>query len=110
MLRSKKERIVETISQEAGRLLLTPEPIVIGGRELKLTEDDLPVPAQKSSGPMFVPRGAAGRPRAGIGSKRNLTTVRKETSSGIVGSSKLAASSSTGKDQDDFRRMLSRST
>ena len=57
--------MIKPISQEAGKLLLNPEPIIFSGRELELIEDDLPAPARKSSGPMFVPRGAAGRPRAG---------------------------------------------
>jgi squamous cell carcinoma antigen recognized by T-cells 3 len=94
--------------QEAGRLLLTPEPIVFGGRELQLIEDDLSASSQKSSGPMFVPRGAAGRPRAGIGSKKNTKAASRQASSGTVGSSTTIASS--GKGQDDFRRMLNPST
>lgn len=89
---------------------MTPEPIVFGGRELTFMENELIAPAQESSGPMFVPRGAVGRPRAGIGPKRILTTVRKETSGVIVGPSKPTASSSKGKGQDDFRRMLSPGT
>jgi squamous cell carcinoma antigen recognized by T-cells 3 len=93
--------------QEAGRLLLTPEPIIFSGRELQLIEADLPASARESSNTSFVPRGAVRRPRAGIGSKKNVNVIRKNDA---VGSSKPAAGSEPGKGQDDFRRMLNPSS
>ena len=93
--------------QEAGRLLLTPEPIIFSGRKLELIEEDLPASARESPNTLFVPRGAARRPRAGIGSKKNVSVIRKgEPSNVVVGSSTTTASSEPGKGQDDFRRML----
>lgn len=77
-----------------------PDPINFGDRNLEFIEEDLPAYSRQSakSGPLFMPRSAAGRPRAGIGSKKNIP--KKATSSGG------ADESSAGKGQDDFRRML----
>ena len=92
--------------QEAGRLLLNPEPLIFGGRELQLVEDDLPASIRESSNAMFVPRGAARRPRAGIGAKKK--TLNAGGSGGVA--STLTDSASPEKGQDDFRRMLNPGT
>ncbi|KAF8527992.1 hypothetical protein BU17DRAFT_38620 [Hysterangium stoloniferum] len=105
----KNEAIVEMDSAaEAGRLLLKPEPIIFGDQELQLIEEDLPASSRVSTvaSPMFVPRGA-GRPRAGLGSKRQTTDLNKSTHVTVATSS---APPGNGKGQDDFRRMLNHDT
>ena len=84
--------------EDAGRLLLHPEPVQFNGRVLALSEDTGPANAKApaSAGGMFVPRTAASRPRAGIGSTKKAKAP-----------SAAASASSSGKQQDDFRKMLS---
>lgn len=103
--------IVEVLihSQEAGKLLLRPEPIEFGGNVLQIVEETLSKPVASSSarGPApFVPRSAGmSRPRAGLGSKKN------RGGASLASASTRAAPSapsfvSGGKGQDDFRKML----
>ncbi|TFY58334.1 hypothetical protein EVJ58_g6483 [Rhodofomes roseus] len=104
---------------DVGKLLLRTEPVVFNGNTLELVADvpggpraarhpasTAPPP---TAGPaMFVPRTAASRPRAGLGSKKRVTTI----SAGATSSKAAASASSKGatsgqaKGQDDFRKML----
>ncbi|KAF8584488.1 hypothetical protein K439DRAFT_1633508 [Ramaria rubella] len=102
----KNEAIVELVNvAEAGRLLLNKESIIFDNRTLEFIEEDLPASTRESarSGSMFVPRGAAGRPRAGIGSKK---TISKKSVVEDPGTSARVTESGAGKGQDDFRRMV----
>jgi len=91
-------------------LLLRPEPIVFNGAELSVSEEEaIKKPGgagkpTKGAPKVFVPRTAASKPRAGIGSRkapgtRPTTTTTTFTSAGD-------ASSSSQKGQDDFRKMF----
>ncbi|KZT09316.1 RNA-binding protein Prp24 [Laetiporus sulphureus 93-53] len=104
---------------DVGKLLLRSEPIVYNGNTLELVADTPGATSSSRSaalpptaGGMFIPRTAVSRPRAGLGSKKRVTTVGA-TSSAQNGSqsSQHAQSVSAGvqssKGQDDFRKMLS---
>lgn len=115
-------------SQEAGKLLLHPDPILFNGQKLVLSEESFEptAPSAKPSGKpatippdaggLFIPRSAATRPRAGLGSKKMRTTVTSVVapSPGASGADPNAAASGPSankkvqpaKGQDDFRRML----
>ena len=84
--------------QDAGKLLLDPEPIVFKGVTLKLSEEGTSHPGAAPSG-LFVPRAAKSRPRAGLGQMRKPVVP---TSSEVPTSS----DSQSKKGQDDFRKML----
>lgn len=95
--------------QDVGKLLLLAQPIVFNGNALELSAEDLggssvsrpaTVPPATGGG-LFVPRAAASRPRAGLGSKKRVTAVLPVSST-----SQSPLNSSQGKGQDDFRKML----
>ena len=107
-------------SQEAGKLLLHPDPIVYNGNTLQLSEENFetmsigrsagPPPATTGGG-LFIPRSAASRPRAGLGSKKTtkvmVSSTPTSTSSGTTAASPPAPSvAGPSKGQDDFRKML----
>lgn len=102
---------VKRISQEAGNLLLKPEPIIFGDQELKFIEEDLPASSRESvqSSLAFAPR-ASGRPRAGLGSKKKGFDLNNKGTTAVAVKPSASTSSGTGsageKGQDDFRRML----
>ncbi|KAF9483427.1 hypothetical protein BDN70DRAFT_799974 [Pholiota conissans] len=107
----KQEAVVELENPaDAGRLLLRTEPIVFGSNTLDLTED---VPTVRSSGAshqsegstLFKPRRLGpSKPKAGLGFKKSGNLGRPDVSS--AAQSTPVASSSKGKGQDDFRKML----
>ena len=93
---------------------------MFGDKTLELSEEPLasgPVRAAAPTAPaaaggFFIPRTAASRPRAGLGSKKARTVVAhtaaattESSSAGATGAGR--ASASTAKGQDDFRKMLS---
>ena len=103
--------------QEAGKLLLHPDPIVFNGSTLQLLEESLETTStSRPAGPaptggLFIPRSAVSRPRAGLGSKKAAHTTVSAASAAPVASSangsgatKLVPASAKG--QDDFRKML----
>ncbi|KAF8195410.1 hypothetical protein BJ912DRAFT_956851 [Pholiota molesta] len=108
----KQEAVVELENPaDAGRLLLRTEPIVFGGNTLELSED---VPTLRSSGAphksegstLFKPRRLGpSKPKAGLGFKKAGNLGRPDTVSSVPSTSTVA-SSSKGKGQDDFRKML----
>jgi len=89
-------------------LLLRSEPIVFNGAELSVSEEEairMPGGAgkpTKGAPNVFVPRTAASKPRAGIGSKKAPGTRPTTTTLTSAGD----ASSSSQKGQDDFRKMF----
>ncbi|KAI0338891.1 hypothetical protein BDW22DRAFT_1409299 [Trametopsis cervina] len=95
---------------EAGKLLLLAEPIVFNGQTLKLTAESLesappaarPGGAPAPSGGIFIPRAAGSRPRAGLGSKK-ARVIATPTSGAVA---PTTSASTSGKGQDDFRKML----
>ncbi|GJE88539.1 RNA-binding protein Prp24 [Phanerochaete sordida] len=105
---------------EAGKLLLHPDPIVLNGHTLRLSEDSLDsVNTHRPAGPpatagsgLFIPRSAASRPRAGLGSKKTANLTVSASTAGAAPSSANAASGAakpvpaSAKGQDDFRKML----
>lgn len=98
--------------QEAGKLLLRTEPIVFNGVELSVSEEEAIKKKPGGTGKptkgapdVFVPRTAASRPRAGIGSKKAPGPRPSTTRTTRLGSAGDASSSSQ-KAQDDFRKML----
>jgi len=88
--------------------LLRPEPIVFNGVELSVSQEEAIKKKPGGAGKptkgapnVFVPRTAASKPRAGIGSKktpgaRPPTTTSTSVEDGL----------SSQKGQDDFRKML----
>jgi len=90
--------------------LLRSEPIIFNGVELRISQEEAikkkpggvgkPI---KGAPNVFVPRTAASKPRAGIGSKKTPgprpPTTTTPTSAGDE-------PSSSRKGQDDFRKML----
>ncbi|KAI0084788.1 hypothetical protein BDY19DRAFT_1077256 [Irpex rosettiformis] len=103
---------------EAGKLLLLSAPIVFNGQTLQLSEESLesapPTHRATASRPLpgaptglFVPRTAASRPRAGLGSKRARATVSAAPGTNTTfTAASSTATTSTAKGQDDFRKML----
>lgn len=91
--------------------MLRTEPIVFGGNTLELSED---VPTLRSSGAsnqsegstLFKPRRLGpSKPKAGLGFKKSGNLGRPDTMASVPSTSNVA-SSSKGKGQDDFRKML----
>ncbi|EMD31421.1 hypothetical protein CERSUDRAFT_119799 [Gelatoporia subvermispora B] len=115
----KNEADVELESAaEAGKLLLHSEPIVFNGNTLEVLAEGITGPSTTRSiappvgGGMFVPRSAASRPRAGLGSKKRVATI-SAAASGTSASSATASAEQAhepaktqAKGQDDFRKML----
>ncbi|CAE6434398.1 unnamed protein product [Rhizoctonia solani] len=100
----KGEAVVELKhASDVGKLLLLTEPVTFNGVTLGLSEESASkAPSKPTAG--FVPRAAASRPRAGLGSKKagigaapNLNTPTPAPSAG-----------GSGRNQDDFRNMLSK--
>jgi len=86
-------------------LLLRSEPVVFDGQTLELSEEGAPAkksaPAPNATG-AFVPRKAGSKPRAGLGARKPVLNL---AASGSIPASKPSAPS-TGKGQDDFRKLL----
>ena len=91
-------------------MLLRSEPIVFNGVELSVSEEEAikkkpggTGKPTKGASNVFVPRTAASKPRAGVGSKKALGT-RPPTNTAFT--SVGDASSSSQRGQDDFRKMV----
>ncbi|TCD69018.1 Splicing factor [Steccherinum ochraceum] len=112
----KREAVAELENAaEVGKLLLHTEPVVFNGHTLRFSEESLERAAASratgqpsATGGLFVPRTAASRPRAGLGSKKSGAVVNPVTASASTSTSAAPTSSSAGpkKGQDDFRKML----
>lgn len=79
--------------------------MIFNGNTLEVSEE---VRADVAPKGLFVPRTAASRPRAGIGHKKKAVVIPPSTQAAAPaepGSSK-APTKSSGKGQDDFRKML----
>lgn len=90
-------------------MLLRAEPIVFNGVELRVSEEEAIKKKPKGMGKptkgapdVFVPRTAASKPKAGIGSKKAPGTRPPATTT----LSSAGDASSSQKKQDDFRKML----
>ncbi|KAK7690329.1 hypothetical protein QCA50_006986 [Cerrena zonata] len=93
---------------EAGKLLLHPDPLIFNGSTLQLSEESAPTVAPAAA-QLFVPRAAASRPRAGLGSKRGRggTAISASAPSFTsTSSSRSSGAAASSKGQDDFRKML----
>lgn len=94
--------------------MLLKEPLVFSGVSLAISEELLEGGAKHQSGPpkagglMFIPRNAASRPRAGLGSSKKPTQKAKADTQAITQVSGVSSSSMPGstKSQDDFRKLL----
>ncbi|KAF9527604.1 hypothetical protein CPB83DRAFT_934295 [Crepidotus variabilis] len=108
---------------DAGRLLLRTEPIIFGGNTLVLSEDakgGIGAATQNGSGSAgsnpasFKPRKVGpSKPKAGLGFKKTPITGGAEGNPGQGASRTETAAAavpagSSGKGQDDFRKMLSK--
>ena len=90
-------------------MLLRSEPIVFNGVELGVSEEEAikkkPVGTgrpTKGTPNVFVPRTAASKPRAGIGSKKAPRTRSPTTTTSTL----AGDGSSSQKGQDDFRKLF----
>ena len=106
--------------QDVGKLLLRTEPVIFNGNTLELVADTPGVPRAVRNGPsaappptttkgsgMFVPRAAASRPRAGLGSKKRVVAISAAApASSQTNASPAGSTSGQAKGQDDFRKML----
>ncbi|KAF8908958.1 hypothetical protein CPB84DRAFT_1766490 [Gymnopilus junonius] len=111
----KREAIVELENPaEAGKLLLRTDPIVFEGNALELIED---VPQPKSSGisqkgegnTLFKPRRLGpSKPKAGLGFKKEKAAPNTRPDDQPSQATLAPSSSSGGKGQDDFRKMLAK--
>lgn len=105
-----------TVIKEAGKLLLYPSPVIFNGNTLRFSEESLetlnsnrPAGPPAAGGGLFIPRSAASRPRAGLGSKKvqNLSvSAASGPSSSAPTASSQPAPAGPAKGQDDFRKML----
>ncbi|KAJ3800908.1 hypothetical protein GGU11DRAFT_676191 [Lentinula aff. detonsa] len=108
LFESINEAVVELESQaDAGKLLLRPEPITFNGVALELSEEAVAPHKQHAVGRAgtFVPRKTISKPRAGLGHKQKPATPLNPGSNAPITSVNLG-STSGGKGQDDFRRLL----
>ena len=93
-------------------MLLHPLPVKFGGNTLRFSEEALE--STRSNRPpvapvhFFMPRSAASRPRAGLGSKKsqNMSVSAATGSASSHPISNQPASTGPAKGQDDFRKML----
>lgn len=93
-------------------MLLRSEPIVFSGVELSVSEEEAikkkpggtGKPTKGAPG-VFVPRTAASKPRAGIGSKKTAGTRPPPTTT-FTSAGDASPPSSSQRGQDDFRKML----
>lgn len=91
--------------QEAGKLLLRTEPIMLSGNVLQFSEEHAgpsrsqPVAPPPETRGMFVPRAAGSRPRAGLGRARKPGATQTTSSA-------QPPEQQGKKGQDDFRKML----
>ncbi|KAJ7067860.1 hypothetical protein C8F01DRAFT_1078564 [Mycena amicta] len=98
------EAVVELESAaEAGKLLLRTEPVEFDGNTLELSEESSDPAALKKEG-LFVPRAA--KPRAGLGHKKAVAAKKVASVAPAGGSRDVGPTSSKGKGQDDFRKLL----
>lgn len=95
--------------QEAGKLLLRSEPIVFNGVELSVSEEEAikkkprgTAKPTRGATNVFVPRTAASKPRAGIGSKKAPGTLPLTATT----FTSAGDTSSSQKGQDDFRKVV----
>ena len=91
-------------------MLLRSEPIVFGGAVLGISQEEAIKKKPGGTGKptkgapnVFVPRTAASKPRAGIGSKKTPGNRPPTTTTFTPAED---GSSSSQKGQDDFRKML----
>ncbi|KAJ4001680.1 hypothetical protein F5050DRAFT_1708044 [Lentinula boryana] len=108
LFESINEAVVELESQaDAGKLLLRPESITFNGVALELSEEAVAPHKQHAVGRAgtFVPRKTISKPRAGLGHKQKPVTPSNPGSNAPITSVNLG-STSGGKGQDDFRRLL----
>lgn len=97
--------------QEAGKLLLSAEPLMFGGNRLQVLEETaLPGTSSRDTS-KFVPRTAASKPRAGLGLKKRVaigatSSVTAQQPSGQKQQTVPASTSTGTKGQNDFRNML----
>ena len=92
------------------------EPVIFNGNTLTFSEEALERtgpsrsmgPPAATGGGLFVPRTAASRPRAGLGSKKGGAVVNPAVASTSASASASASKATSGpkKGQDDFRKML----
>lgn len=87
--------------------------MVFNGHTLELTEEGRDGSSTRASAPppkargLFVPRRAAvSRPRAGLGHARAAVTSISTTQDRGAASQASSSKASSGKGQDDFRKML----
>ncbi|KAJ3764333.1 hypothetical protein EV360DRAFT_77444 [Lentinula raphanica] len=102
------QAVVELESQaDAGKLLLWPEAITINGTPLELTEEAAASHKQPadSRAAGFVPRKMLSKPRAGLGHKQKTAPPINSGSDAPITSTGMG-STSGGKGQDDFRKLL----
>ncbi|KAJ3894244.1 hypothetical protein GG344DRAFT_41516 [Lentinula edodes] len=103
------EAVVELESPaDVGKLLLQPEPITFNGASLQLIEE-VPAPRKPdgdSRAGTFIPRKTISKPRAGLGHKQKPATPINST--GFIEAKTMTNVDSTsgGKSQDDFRKLL----
>ncbi|KIK08003.1 hypothetical protein K443DRAFT_1909 [Laccaria amethystina LaAM-08-1] len=110
----KQEAVVELENPaEAGKLLLRTEAVVFNGHTLELMEEGRDGSSTRASAPppkaggLFVPRRAAvSRPRAGLGHARAAVASKSTTQDRGAASQASSSKASSGKGQDDFRKML----
>ncbi|KIM89071.1 hypothetical protein PILCRDRAFT_812968 [Piloderma croceum F 1598] len=103
VIQDSNEAVVELENPaEAGKLLLRTEPLLLNDTVLQISEEKSNGPSRSrpsappaKTGGLFVPRAAVSRPRAGLGHARKP---------GIAAST--STTSSQGRGQDDFRKML----
>ncbi|CAE6468554.1 unnamed protein product [Rhizoctonia solani] len=99
----KGEAVVELKhASDVGKLLLLTEPVVFSDVKLELSEESAgKAPSKPTAG--FVPRAAGSRPRAGLGSKKAGIGAAPKSNP----SAPAPSAGGSGKNQDDFRNMLS---
>ena len=92
--------------------MLRSEPIVFNGVELGVSEEGAIKKKPGGTGKptkgapdVFVPRTAASKPRAGIGSKK-MAGTRPSMTTASISTGDASSSSSSQKGQDAFRKML----
>ncbi|EJC97945.1 uncharacterized protein FOMMEDRAFT_97432 [Fomitiporia mediterranea MF3/22] len=98
---------------DAGKLLLAKEPLQFNGVTLDIFEEPLEGSSKRSNahqptsgGSMFIPRNAASRPRAGLGSSKKSVRIPPSVPSSNEGKPSSASQPKAGRGQDDFRKLL----
>ncbi|KAJ3814647.1 hypothetical protein F5876DRAFT_86271 [Lentinula aff. lateritia] len=103
------EAVVELESPaDVGKLLLQSEPITFNGASLQLIAE-VPAPRKPdgdSRAGTFIPRKTISKPRAGLGHKQKPATPINSAGFIEAKASTNVDSTSGGKSQDDFRKLL----